>query len=287
MLPAYVKPFTYAVPWKSRSMHIGDHRGTLRGLGDEYKDHASLTDYPDLRRMDVRQSLRDPYEQIYVRTYHQNNTTPVYVLGDLSSSMQFGRPKRKLDVLLETASSIAYSANLAGDPFGFIAFHRRVDEAYSSPLSHHVFQHFSTLSQLSDYQPGPQTAEGILDVPYFLSGHRSIVFWISDFHMPLSLIEQALIELSGHQVIPLVLWDSQESSNLPKFGFSTMIDPESGQKVTLFFRAALRQQFIAAFERRQAELTQLFLKFESPPMFFSGDVDAEAMTSYFDRYFSL
>lgn len=287
MIPSYVRPFGYSVPWKSRSMHFGEHRGTLRGLGDDYKDNASLQDYPDLRRMDFRQSVKDINEQIFVRTYNQNNTTPIYVVADLSSSMQFGYPKRKLDFVIEAASSIAYSAYLSGDPFGFIAYHTKVDESHSSPLSNHVFQHFISLATLSDYQNNYVNGKGILDVPYFLSGNRSIVYWISDFHMPTDLIEKALIELSGHQVIPVVLWHDKESKNLPKFGFSTLIDPETGKKVTLFFRESLRNQFIEAFESRKAELEHLFLKFEYPPLFFSDDFNPESITHYFQRYLSL
>lgn len=287
MIQSDVPTFDYQVPWKSRSMHFGDHHGTMRGLGDDYKDNVSLLEYPDLRRMDVRQTLRDPYAQIYVRTYNQNNTTPVVVLGDLSSSMAFGQRKSKLDFVQEAAASIACSAHLAGDPFAFIGFNSRVLEDYSSPLSHHVFQHLTTLSQLDQYAAVRETANGILEAPYFLGSNRSLVFLISDFHLPLPLIEQALIELSGHQVIPLVVWDPHEAEALPKFGFSTLIDPETGQQISLFFRQALRQQFIDAFVARKAALTQLFLKFDYPPIFFDADFSAKEISAYFDRYFSL
>ncbi len=72
MVADYVKPFHYTIPWKSSSVHYGDHRGTQRGLGDDYRGNVSLIDYPDARRIDVRDSIRDPYENIQVKSIQAN-----------------------------------------------------------------------------------------------------------------------------------------------------------------------------------------------------------------------
>ena len=61
------------------------------------------------------------------------------------------------------------------------------------------------------------------------------------------MIEQTLTAMSAHQVIPVVLWDDEEYKKLPKFGFGTMIDPETGLNKTLFFRYEVRAKFITAF----------------------------------------
>ena len=69
MIPSYAKLFSYQIPWKSSSLHFGGHRGTQRGLGFEYRGNVPLIDYPDARRMDLRQTLQDPYEQIQVKIF--------------------------------------------------------------------------------------------------------------------------------------------------------------------------------------------------------------------------
>lgn len=287
MIPVYAKPFIYHIPWKSSSQHLGDHRGAQRGLGFEYRGNASLVDYPDARRVDLRQTLRDPYEQVQVKLYSQDNPTPVYAVCDLSGSMQYQGTQRKLDKAKEIAASIATSAFNAGDVFSFIAYDREVIEDFTLPLSHHLHQSLEVIGQLQLHVNLRVGGEGILDVSQYLSQNRGLVFWISDFHLPLPLIEQALNAMSRHQVVPVVLWDAKEYRRLPKFGFGTMIDPETGMNRTVFFREALREKFQAVFEARRQALEHLFLKFDSTPLFMEAEYSPEAMTHYFEQYMSL
>lgn len=283
MIPDYAKPFFYQVPWKSSSIHFGEHRGTQRGLGDEFKGNMSLIDYPDARRMDLRQTLRDPYEQVQVKLFNQDNTTPIFAVCDVSSSMQFKGQRRKLDLAKEIAASIAYSAFETSDVFSVITYHQEVVEALTLSLSHHVHQAFEVIDQLGQYQVMRVGAEGILEVPQYLSQHRGLVFWISDFHMPLSLIEQAFNAMSAHQVIPVVLWDEHEYTKLPKFGFGNMIDPETGMNRTIFFRQAIRAQFEDAFAARKQMLETLFTRFDSQAIYIHDQYDPDEMSRYFEQ----
>jgi len=283
MIPAYAKPFFYQTPWKSSSIHFGEHLGTQRGLGEEFKGNVDFIDYPDARRMDLRQTLRDPYEQIQVKLFNQDNTTPIFAVCDLSSSMQYKGQSRKLDLAKEIAASIAYSAFDTSDMFSFIAYNTQVIEELTLSLSHHVHQAFEVIDQLSAYEKMRVGPEGILEVPEYLSQHKGLVFWISDFHMPISLIEQALNAMSSHQIIPVVLWDAHEYTKLPKLGFGNMIDPETGASRTIFFREAVRAQFEAAFAARKQALDTLFTRFDSQAIYIHGKYDPDVMSQYFEH----
>ena len=283
MIPAYAKPFYYQIPWKSSSIHFGEHRGTQRGLGFEFKGNVPLIDYPDARRVDLRQTLRDPYEQVQVKLFNQDNTTPIFAVCDLSSSMQYKGQGRKLDLAKEIAASIAYSAFDKSDVFSFIAYNNHVIEDLTLSLSHHVHQSFEVIEQLGEYKKMRVGSEGILEVPEYLSQNRGLVFWISDFHMPIPMIEQALNAMSAHQVIPIVLWDDHEYKKLPKFGFGNMIDPETGLNRTIFFREAVRAQFEEAFAERKQALEALFTGFDSQAIYISGKYDPDVMSHYFEQ----
>ena len=283
MIPAYAKPFTYQIPWKSSSIHFGEHRGTQRGLGFEFKGNVPLIDYPDARRVDLRQSLRDPYEQVQVKLFNQDNTTPIFAVCDLSSSMQFRGKARKLDLAKEIAASIAYSAFESSDVFSFIAYNQHVIEDLTLSLSHHIHQSFEVIEKLGEYKKMRVGSEGILEVPQYLSQHKGLIFWISDFHMPITLIEQAMNAMSAHQVIPIVLWDDQEYKKLPKFGFGNLIDPETGNNQTIFFRESVREQFEEAFAARKQALETLFTSFDSQPIYINGKYDPEVMSHYFEQ----
>lgn len=283
---AYAKPFEYIVAWKSASLQLGEHRGTQRGLGFDYRGNTNFVDYPDARRMDFRQTMRDPFEQVQVRQFNQDSTTPIFAVCDLSSSMQFEGKHRKLDVAIEIASAVANSAYRVGDFFSFIGYNSQVLEDYTLPLSRNLHQSKEVIAELHRYQNMRVNADGIVDVPNFLGQSKGLVFWISDFHMPLSLIEQTLTALSAHQVIPIVLWDDEEYKKLPKFGFKTMKDPETGLSKTLFFRHDLKAKFISMFNARRHALDTLFLKFDSPALFMHGDYKPEIFTHYFEHNMS-
>lgn len=287
MSPDRIQPFTYRVPWKSGSQHFGDHRGTQRGLGFEYRASVPLVDYPDARRMDLRQTVRDPYEQLQVRVYNQDNTTPVYAVCDFSGSMQFGGRQSKLDKARAIAASVASSASSAGDLFSLIAYDGAVIEEGTLPLGHNLHQTLEIIEQLGRRRLQRVGGEGIVSVPEYLGQSRGLVFWISDFHLPLPLLEDALNAMSRHQVVPVVLWDRREYRNLPKFGFGTLVDPETGANRTVFFREALREKFLSAFAARREALSHLFLKYEFPPLFVEDDYRPELLSHYFEQYMHL
>lgn len=284
---SYAKPFVYTIPWKSSSLQLGEHRGTQRGMGFDYRGNVNFVDYPDARRMDIRQTMRDPFEQVQIRQFNQDSTTPIYAVCDLSSSMQFKGRQRKLDNAIEIATAVANSAYQAGDIFSFIGYNDHVLEDFTLPLSRNLHQSKEAIALLHDYQKMRVGPEGIIDVPNYLGQNRGLVFWISDFHMPLSLIEQTLTAMSAHQVIPIVLWDDEEYKKLPKFGFGTMIDPETGLNKTLFFRYEVRAKFIEAFNARRHALEALFLKFDSPALFMHADYKPETITHHFEHNMSL
>ena len=287
MVPDFAKAFTYQINWRSRSYHAGYHRGTQSGLGVEFRGNVPLVDYPDARRIDIRQTIRDPGEQVHVRIFNQKNATPIYAVCDLSGSMRFTGRRNKMALAAEIAASVAYSAYQAGDTFSFVGFDQAVREDWLTPPSYRMHDAFALTHQLMNYLPGQIGAEGLLDISRYLGQARGLVFLISDFHMPLDMLEQALNMLSRHHVVPVVLWDAEEFRKLPNFGFSTIIDPETSAQRTLFFRKELRRRFEEAFAERREKLEELFMRYETPPYFVEDGFDAAAISEYFYQFSAL
>ena len=107
---------------------------------------------------------------------------------------------------------------------------------------------------------------------------------ISDFHMPMPQLEEALSNLTRHHIVPVVLWDADEYQNLPEFGITAVTDPESGQKRTLFLRKDYRTKIVDAFEARRAAIYKTFMEFDMPPFYVEGDFDADMLTEYFHQF---
>ena len=284
MVPVFAKPFHYQIAWRSGSQHMGGHPGLQAGVGLEFKRNVSLVDYPDARRIDVARSIRDLSDQVHVKTFHEKTPLNVFALCDVSASMQFRGRACKMALAAEIAGSIAASAYELGDAFALVGFDSAVRPEWTTRPSGHMHDAFALIEKMRKFMPTNSGAQGVLESLFQLSHQRALVFLVSDFHMPVTLIEKALNLLSRHQVVPVVVWDAGEYRQLPRFGLSTVVDPETGEERTLFFRDALRRKFIDLYETRRETLRALFLKYQSPPCFVEDKFDPAAMSAYFQRY---
>ncbi len=284
MVPEQIKEFSYQIGWRSRGRLPGRHASAQRGLGMEFRGHAPLIAYPDPRRIDLRQTIRDPFEQVWVRIFNQKSSVPVFVACDLSGSMGFMGQMRKLQIASEITASAAYSAFRVNDPCGFIGFDEQVREDWMFTSTTKVHGAFELAERLASHRPGHVGARGLGDIGRFLSRERSLVLLVSDFHMPLEELEQSLGTLARHHVVPMVLWDGAEYRNLPDFGVASVTDCETGARRTLFLRRNYRERILQAFEERRAALEKLFMRFDMPPLFIEDGFEPDDLTEYFYQF---
>ncbi|MDG1097310.1 MAG: DUF58 domain-containing protein [Methylophilaceae bacterium] len=279
-----IKEFGYHINWRSNSRRPGSHRSNQRGMGMDFRGHATLLSYPDPRRIDLRQTIRDPMEQIYVRIFNQKSATPVFVLCDMSGSMQYGSHQRKISIAAEIAQSVAQSVTHNGDPFGFIGFDDEIREDWISTLSARPHIAVEMAERLKEYQPGEVGSSALIDTVRMLPRERSLIFLVSDFHMPMADLEESLVLMLRHHIIPVVLWDTSEYTDLPEFGIANVTDPETGAKRTLFLRKKYRERILESFNQRRKAIEELFLRFDMQPFFVTNQFDADLLGDYFHQY---
>jgi uncharacterized protein (DUF58 family) len=284
MAEGQIKEFTYQIGWRTRGRHPGRHSSMQRGLGMEFRGHAPLISYPDPRRIDLRQTIRDPFDQVWVRIFNQKSSVPVYVVCDLSGSMGFSGQMRKLEIAAEITASAAYSAFRVNDPFGFVGFDEKVRDDWMFTSTTKVHGAFELTDRLAAHRPGHVAATALGDVAQFLPRERSLVLLVSDFHTPLDLLGDQLTTLMRHHVVPLVLWDAAEYRNLPEFGIASVTDCETGARRTLFLRKHYRERILQAFEDRRSALEKLFMSVDMPPLFIEDRFEADDLTEYFYQF---
>jgi uncharacterized protein (DUF58 family) len=284
MTHALAKEFTYQIGWRSRGRHAGRHASVQRGLGMDFVGHAPLISYPDPRRIDLRLTLRDPAEQVFVRIFNQRSATPIYVVCDLSGSMGFSGEHHKLQIAAEITASAAYSASRVNDPFTFIGFDQQVREDWMSHPSTRLQGAYQMAERLRDYQPPQVGGDGLAQVVPYLSRERALIFLVSDFHMPLTVLEEALVGMQRHHVVPMVLWDAAEYRKLPEFGVTHITDSETGERRTVFLRGDMHARIQAAFAERRAALSALFMRYDLPPFFMEDGFKPDALTEYFYQF---
>jgi len=279
-----IKEFSYHINWRSNSRRPGSHRSNQRGMGMEFRGHATLLNYPDPRRIDLRQTIRDPMEQIYVRIFNQKSATPVFVLADMSGSMQYGSHQRKISIAGDIVQSVAQSVTHNGDPFGLIGFDDEIREDWISTLSARPHMAIEMAEKLKSYQPSEVGSTALIDTVRMLPRERSLIFLVSDFHMPIKDLEASLTLMLRHHIIPVILWDTAEYSDLPEFGIANVTDPETGSKRTLFLRKEYKKRILESFAERRKAIEDLFLRFDMQPFFVANQFDADLLSDYFHQY---
>lgn len=290
MSQKHIKEFSYHIAWRSHSRRPGRHKSNQRGMGMEFRGHTTLLSYPDPRRIDIRQTIRDPLEQVHVRIFNQKSVTPVFVLCDMSGSMQYagsrqdGSTQKKIEVAADIAQSVAQSATRNRDLVGFIGFDDVVREDWLCTLSTRPHTTIEMAENLRNYTPQEVGSRGIVETVGLLPRERSLIFMVSDFHMPISDLEEALVLMQRHHIVPVVLWDSSEYTDLPEFGIASVTDPETGAKRTLFLRKAYRDRILQSFADRRKAIEDLFLRFDMQPFFVQNSFDADQLSEYFHQY---
>ncbi len=279
-----IPQFNYHLAWRSCGYHTGRHASIQRGMGMEFRGLSNLLSYPDPRRIDIRQTIKDPLEQIYVRIYNQKGATPVFAIGDISGSMSFGQSQSKVSLMAQIAQSIAVSATNNSDPFGLIVFDDQVREEMLCPTSLRPQMALDQLAELQHYQAPQVGGAGLREAYRYLPRERSLIFLISDFHMPQAVLEDTLLQMLHHHIVPVVLWDNDEYRNLPDFGIINIQDPETGEQRIVLLRKELREQIVDNFEQRRKILNDLFLRYDMPPFFVEGHFDCDKMSEYFYQF---
>lgn len=274
------REFHYRLPRRSGGWRPGSHPGSSLGAGQEFVSHVSLYDRPDPRRLDLRASLREVRGDWLVRVNRQRVSVPVHVIADVSTSMSFGFPKSKLQVVADFVTALGHSAFRVGDSLGMLAFDARERRDLFVPalLSRGVGEVMASMLASCE---GTAGSDGLEEAALHLAGRHGLIFLASDFHWPLERLEGALDLLAHSYIVPLVVWDPAEAQPPTHDGLMPLRDVESGGQSTLWLRPSMRVRWQQAVARRRGELNALFTARGIRPFYMSGEFDNEALSHYF------
>lgn len=275
------REFHYRLPRRSPGWRPGSHPGSSLGAGQEFVSHVSLYHRPDPRRLDLRASLREVRGDWLVRVNRQRVSVPVYVIADVSTSMSFGFPKPKLQVMADFVAALGDSAFRVGDALGMLAFdaHERTDLFVPALLSRGVGAVMA--SMLANCEGTAGNSDGLAEAALHLAGRHALIFLASDFHWPLDRLDGVLDLLAHSYIVPMVIWDPAETQPPKLDGLMPLRDAESAARSTVWLRPSMRARWQEAVQRRRTELDRLFTARGIRPFYVDGEFDSEALSHYF------
>ena len=255
----------YRIVWRSRALRHGAHRSVQSGAGGLFRDLASLLEYNDPRRIDLRQSLRDPFEALHVRRFEEKSQIGVVMLLDVSGSMGFHGAARKMALAADLAQTFATAVRRAGDTFALYAADETVRDELSVLPTRSRAGEADMVARLRAWVPERKGAAGLIEAARKVGRRRNLVLVVSDFLLPEDQLEALFEALAGHDVVPIRIADSRESLRLPAWGLVELADLETGRRRLVVMRPALRAEWQRRFEARRSLFRSLAARYGREP----------------------
>ena len=273
--------FFYKKRKLARSSIPGGHSSSIRGAGMIFDRLVSLVENPDPRRLDIRASLRDPFEQWRVREFRQKAAIPVLAILDLSASMSFHGEEKNILFLKEFLKSLQRSTQVMGDRMGLIGFDKNVREDWVFKVNQKRILDERKIDDLFKNIKLSKGHSGISRLLSWLPREPGLIFFLSDFHFSLNLFEDFLTNASRHEVVPVVIQDKAEVSGWPLRGISVLSDLESGKKRLVWIGEEWRAKLKESYKKRNTKIRTMCNKHGISPLFMNGRFEAKNVSSYF------
>jgi hypothetical protein len=120
-----------------------------------------------------------------------------------------------------------------------------------------------------------------------LPRQRSLVFLVSDFHLPLAQIDATLDSLAGHDVVPVILRDEAEyaapATTRSGHALVNLRDAETGAQRLLWWRPALAARHAEQRERARADLAAVLRRHRLGSVVLDDGFDGDRVTAFFHR----
>jgi uncharacterized protein (DUF58 family) len=255
----------YRIIWRSRALRQGAHRSTHAGSGGVFGDLASLLEYRDPRRIDLRQTMRDPFGALHVRRFEERSQIGVTMLLDVSGSMGFSGAARKMAIAADLAQVFSASARRAGDTFAHFSADETIREELCVAPQRSRAGEPQMVDAIRTYVPLRRGASGLVDAARRVGRKRNLVIVVSDFLLPEKQIEAVFEELSTHDVVPIRISDSRENAELPSWGLLELSDLETGRRRLVAMRPSLRAEWQRRIEARRSFFRSLAARYGREP----------------------
>jgi len=273
-----INQFTYSISWRSKNNRYGSNLSSKIGNDFEYSGSKNFNDHPDLTRIDIKNSITDPYENIYVKTYNLNNPINLVALCDISSSVLVNKINSVL--IKDISKVIAKSAISHGDKFSMLCYNDIIEKKLILEPGNNQ-QYINQWINSMKFDKGRVSSNAMKTIDKYLPDERSLVFWISDFHYPLDDIKKILNLLSTHHVIPLFISSEGEIKKLPKYGFRKFIDSEKNSEHEIFLRPSIKKKILLDYINTKKQIFDIFTKKQIKQIVLNEKIDIKEIQKYF------
>ena len=211
----------------SKQKLAGGNPSPFKGRGIVFDSIRKYEAGDDIRNINWKVTAR--FIDTYVNTYHEDKVRRIWILIDVSGSSFLGTERRcKLDLEIEIAATLAYSAIRKNDSVGVIFFSDKIERLIMPISGMSGFWHIA--KALVECKPcdGNTSLNVALNFLMKMNCSSSLVFIVSDFMT--SGYERACATFAQQNDILTVRVHDKIEYNIPKIGWVKLRDIESGKE---------------------------------------------------------
>ena len=205
----------------------GDYHSNFKGRGMTFSEVREYVPGDDVRSIDWNVTARTG--KPHIKIFEEERELSVLILIDVSSSGVFGSKNLKIDLGVEIAAMLSFSAIKNNDKVGLALFSDKV-EKYIPPKKgkKHVLRLITDIINHDFENNNKRTSiKSAIDFANKISKRKSVIFLISDFIDDNFWNELKFLNFK-HDVIGLQIYDSNERS-FPNIGLINIHDSETGK----------------------------------------------------------
>jgi len=257
-------------------MLSGQYTSVFKGVGLEFEEVRPYQEGDDERHIDWNVTARTG--QVHIKRFVEERELSLFLLVDISPSVYFGSQQRlKMDLALETAAIMAFSALRNNDRVGLLTFDDQVRQVIPprkgrSHALRVIRELMGAFQQPVSELRGSQLTVALNYVNHILH-RRGIIFILSDFLDTGSLFPLRVLN-RRHDCIAVRLQDPMETA-LPDVGWVRLRDPETGKQALWNFGSArVRQDYADKTAAQEQALSEQFKRMGVDQILLRTDTDS-------------
>ncbi len=210
----------------SNNIFAGEYHSAFKGRGMAFSEVREYQYGDDIR--DIEWNVTARFNKPYIKVFEEERELTVMLLVDVSGSLNFGtQVQMKRDMLVEIASTLAFSAIQNNDKIGVVFFSDRI-EKFIPPKKgrkHILF----IIRELLDFKPESQRTDVGQAVEYLtrVIKRRCTAFVLSDFMDNKDFCTPLTVANRKHDVVAIQVYDCR-IAELPNIGLIKVRDAETG-----------------------------------------------------------
>tara|TARA_Y100000741_G_C18215397_1_gene543520 strand:+ start:89 stop:967 length:879 start_codon:yes stop_codon:yes gene_type:complete len=207
----------------------GDYHSNFKGRGMTFSEVREYVPGDDIRAIDWNVTAKTG--KPHIKIFEEERELSVLILIDVSSSGMFGSRKNlKIDVAVEIAAMLSFSAIKNNDKVGLALFSDSI-EKYIPPKKgkKHVLRLITDIINHDFDSNNKKTSiKNAIDFANKISKRKSVIFLISDF-IDNDFFDELKFLNFKHDLVGLQIYDVFER-DFPNIGLINIYDSETGKK---------------------------------------------------------